>query len=242
MSGVGAGDSAVTVSDTVLARGRQFLILDGPAGRKDLWLWEHSQRVMHTTSLLLQTPDLLPERPDPMAAMLAALFHDAGWAVQVREGRMTTLQVQLRPTNDEQRELGAKALVAELSGTAPGETLLLAAEAIRQCNHRHSTMPEAQIVVDAENLDEIGMLHVVRQIRQAQFEGRPLETILANWSRQREYKYWDARIKESLRFELCRTLARARLVAVDEFMQALARDLSADDVRRFNASAGAPPE
>lgn len=220
------------LSETVLARARQVLILEQPWGASDLWLWEHSQRVLRLSQLLLDAPGLLPERPDPAAVMVAALFHDAGWAIQVRDGRLTAGQVLLRPTSDEQRELGARYLLRELAQVAPNETLLLAAETIRQCNNRFTTMPEAQVVVDAENLDEIGTLYFVRQIRQSQFEGRPLENLIASWSRQREYKYWDARINDSLRFEICRKLAWKRLAAVDEFVKAMAGDLSGEDLRQ----------
>ncbi len=224
----------------ILPRARVLLRVPSNRPDGDLWLWEHSQRVMRLTGLLGRVPELSDERPDPTAAALAGLFHDAGWAIQAREGQVSHWQVLNRPTNDIQRELAANLLASELDGALPREVLDLAVEAIRQCNIRDTKLPEAQVVAEAESLDEIGVLYVLRQFRQYQAEGRPLEAVLANWARQREYRFWEARINEGLRFELSRQIARTRLEAVESFMSSLARDVSAADVTRALADAGIP--
>jgi hypothetical protein len=230
--------SGLSIQDAVIAKARECLTLRGNTGAPDLWLLEHSQRVMELSRLLALLPEIGEDRPHRQAVMVAALFHDAGWAVQVQQGQVQVWQVVNRPTNDLQRELGAGLLLEACAKLLPEDTLELAAEAIRQCNDRYTALPEAQVLAEADNLDEIGLPYVLRQFRQSQFEGRPLEQLLINWARQLEYRYWDARINDCLRFETTRHLARRRLEAVEAFMATLARDREAGDVWRALKDAG----
>jgi hypothetical protein len=233
--------STGTTLDAVGLAAKEYLVYLGANGAPDLWLWEHSQRVMNSAAMLAMLPDVGEETPHRQAVALAALFHDAGWAVQVRENQIPPWLVLNRPTSDLQRELGAGLLLERCAKLAQRETLELAAEAIRQCNDRRSALPEAQVLSEAENLDEIGITYVLRQFRQLQAEGRQLEQLLLSWARQREYRFWDARINECLRWETTRRLARERLNAVEIFMSALARDREGSDVRRILLDAGIDP-
>lgn len=216
----------------VVRRARETLIVRDASTASDLWLWEHSERVANLAQMLMLLPEIGAERPDATAVTVAALFHDAGWAVQQRQGRIGRWQVLSRPTSDLQRELGAGELRRQLMGLLSSETIETAAEAIRQCNDRYTSLTEAQIVAEAENLDEIGLTYVLRLFRQYQAEGRPLEQLMINWSRQLEYHYWEARINDCLRFETTRRLARARLQGVEQFMSTLASDREGSDLRR----------
>jgi hypothetical protein len=228
----------VTQLDAVVARAREHLVIIAVRDVPDLWLWERCLRLMRLTQLLTGVPELASERPDPTAAAVAGLFHDAGWALQVRSGQTAPWQVLTRPTNDIQRELAANLLQEIIAGLLPAETLELAVETLRQCNNRLTTMPEAQVVTEAANLDEVGVLYVLRQFRQNLAEGRPLEHLLSQWARLHEYKYWEARINDCLRFEISRRLAHQRLMAVEEFMSALSREMSGVDIRRALRDAG----
>ncbi|MBI5865213.1 MAG: HD domain-containing protein [Planctomycetes bacterium] len=216
--------------EAVNAAAREVLTLRTSNGAPDLWLLEHSERVTKQAQALASIPELRAEPPDLTAVAIAALFHDAGWAVQARQGQVSTAQVCGRPTSDLQRELAVRAMNERLSGVLSGDVLQLAAAAIRECNNRYTTLAEAQVVAEAENLDEIGLLWVLRQFRQHQAEGRPLDQLLSTWRRQIEYHYWESRINDYLRWDISRRLARARLASVETFMAALARDRSGSDI------------
>lgn len=226
--------------DRVLAVARQTLTLTDDAGRGDLWLWEHSERVMRLARAFAKLPEFARARLDGDALAAACLFHDAGWAAQFRQGRFDRWQVLSRPTNDVQRELGAGLLQEQCGHLLPAEAVRRAVQAIRECNDRNSALPEAQLLVEAENLDDIGTLYVLRQFRQYQAEGRPLEQLITSWARQKEYNYWDARVNDLLRTESARQLARQRLASVDQFIQALARDHAGADAAALVASSAAP--
>lgn len=231
----------MTLLKPVLAAAKDLLILRGDGPSDDLWLWEHAERVMHLARMLALLPEVREigdEPPDQTAVAAAALFADAGWAVQVRRGEIRPWQVLRRPTNDIQRELGVGALQDHTAQLLPAETLEIATRAIRECNDRYTKVPAARALSEAENLDEIGVMYVLRQFRQYQAEGRPLEQLVTSWRRQLEYRYWEARINDCLRWEATRHIARERLKAVEQFMSALARDRDASDLQRVLENAG----
>ncbi len=199
----------------------------------DLWLWEHSQRVMDLTQLVARLPELDEDGADLVALQAAALFHDAGWALEHQQGRHERWQLLARPTSDIQHELGAGVLEEEVGHLLPASTCHLAADAIRRCNDRETTLLEARILAEAEALDEMGMTYVLRQYRLYQSEGRPLQQLVDSWRRQAEYGYWEVRLANSFHYDATRQLARQRLAAVDAFMNALATDLHGDDLARL---------
>jgi hypothetical protein len=217
--------------ERVIPLARQLLALPMGEARQDLWLWEHSERVMNLTQTLAGLPEVKGKSADLAALAVAGLFHDAGWVLEYHQGRLERWQLLTRPTNDLQRELGAAMLLEEAGPLLPAPTARLAAEAIRRCNDRKTTLLEAQLLAEAEALDEVGVMYVLRQFRQYQAEGRPLQQLADTWQRQNEYHYWEVRLNNSFYYETTRELARRRLEAVGAFMTALARDLHGTDVR-----------
>jgi HD superfamily phosphodiesterase len=215
---------------------QSVLMIPIDESRGDPWLWEHSQRVVSLTRIVAQFPEIAPTNPDLTALSAAALFHDAGWAAQFRQGRIDRWQILARPTNEIQRELGAAMLQEHAVGALSAKALRLAADAIRQCNDRRTALIEAQILAEAEALDEVGLTYVLRQFRAHQAEGRPLRYLLTSWQRQREYHFWDLRLTEGFRFDSSRRLARERLAGADQFMELLHHELGQLD----SAHAGAP--
>lgn len=214
-----------------LVRRVRGLLLLGSGSGGDPWLWEFSERVMQTAHLLAHAPELQGDPPDETALLLAGLFAQFGWAEQVRQGQIEPAQVLSRPTNDLQREMAAAALAEHVGDDFPAESRELALQTLRECNNRFTRMPEARVLAEAESLADIGAPYLLRQLRRYQAEGRGLRELLASWARQREYAFWDARIKEGLRFELSREVARDRLEAADAWLRTLGVQASADDLR-----------
>lgn len=217
--------------DQVAHIARELLVITDHANRQDLWLWEHSERVSRVATMLASLPEVAGTPPNRTALAIAGYFHDAGWAIQVREGKVDRWQVLSRPTNELQRELGATAVVECVLDLAAPETLECAVQAIRNANNRNTAQVEAQLIAEAENLDEIGVLYVLRQFRQYQAEGRPLDQLITTWKTQLEYQYWEARVNDTLRFETTRRLARERLSGVASMMKMVLRTMTADDLR-----------
>jgi len=217
--------------DRVLPLARQLLTLPLGDARQDLWLWEHTERVLRLAALIARLPEV-NGTADSEALAAAALFHDAGWVLEFHQGRFERWQLLTRPTNDLQRELGAAMLLEEAGPLLSAATARLASEAIRRCNDRKTRLLEARILAEAEALDEFGITYALRQFRQYQAEGRTLQQLVETWNRQQEYHYWEMRLGSGFHYEMTRALARDRLSAVEAFMHALASDLRGRDLER----------
>lgn len=217
----------------VTALAQKLLTIPAEGDRGDPWLWQHSARVERLARLISLLPEVSSSRLDSEALAVACLFHDAGWVVQFQAGQVDRWQLLVRPTSDIQRELGAVFLREHAGHLVGSPTMDTAAEAIRRCNLREPGMAEAKIIAEAENLDDVGLVHMLRQFRLQQAEGRSLEQLLSVWRRQKEYQYWDARIEDSFHFESIKQLARTRLASMDRFMAALEAEQEAGDLRRL---------
>lgn len=226
----------------VIPIARQLLTVELDEEHRDLWLWERAERVLHLSVVVAAIPELADQPIDHTALGAAALFHCAGWITQIEPGHPNRWQMLTRPTNDIQRELGAALLQEHAAHLLPPKTARLACEAIRLCNDHTTPLIEAQLLAEAENLDDVGVIHVLQQFRHYQAQGRPIKQLLASWERQQEYRYWEVRINDGLRFETTRQLARQRLSAVNAFMQALAHELKEPDVLAALHPADIDPE
>ncbi len=199
-------------------------------GRSDCLLWEHAQRVARAAVHMAQSPRLRARRADRTALAAACLYHDVGWALQLREGTICVHDVLSTPTTELQTELAAAWAAERLADVLGGRSLETALAAIRERSLRDTEQLEAQILAEADNLDQVGPLAFWLMVRRHAADGRGVDAAIQAWQKQRQYQFWQARIKESFRFEATRQLARQRLSAVEKFVEALRTCHSGDDL------------
>ena len=208
------------------------LVLRLEDGRTDVVVWEHTVRVVDLVERILALPDVPARHVDRTALSAAAYYHDAGWVIQYKQGQIKTWEIRSRPTSDLQRELAADWMQDRLNNLLEPASLRIATQAVRQCNQRRTMLLEAQILNEAESLDEIGPLALWQQARRFAGEGKGLQDAIEMWNRQKEYRFWEARIKECFRFEQTRRLAHERLGMMVKCFAALAEHRNAEDLDR----------
>lgn len=217
----------MAAQDPIWSCARDDLVIVDDQGHADI-LWEHAVRVVHLGEWLISQPDVPRDRVDRAVLTAAALYHDAGWMVQFREGNISRTDILGRSTSDLQRELGATRMEERLLKLLPPGVLKRAADCIRSFHWRDERFVEAQILFDADNLDQIGPL-LWSQIMRQGLEGKGVQAAIDTWHRRKEYSFWDARI-DALRFESARKAARRRLKEMDRSMAELARQHRGEDL------------
>ncbi len=211
-------------------RAHADLMLTDSHGEDDTFLWEYALRVAQSALSIAVLPGVHNHHPDQQVVYAAGLYHASGWAVGVRAGRIDRGQVLLAPLCESTAEDGAAVLESRLADLIPEEKLRRAARVVRSLPHRETDLIEAQIVTEARNLEEFGLLAVWPAVRKGMIEGKGIQAALDTWRRKREYHFWPARLKDAFRFDAVREVAKQRLSTLETFMEELARQHMGHDI------------
>jgi len=95
---------------------------------------------------ILAAPELSGRPVDLATLTAAALYHDAGWVLLVRNGQLSHRDVLLKPSSDHLRDMAAEWIGERLDGIVGAGVIAQAARVIRQCNNRQTDLLEAQIL------------------------------------------------------------------------------------------------
>lgn len=182
-------------------------------------LWDHSVRVARSAKRIAALPAVQARSPDVVAIVAAALYHEAGWVVQLRSGETTFDRVLLDPVPDMHRERGAAMLQHGLAKLLAAESVARASEAIQTLDDRDIDSIEGQVLAEADHLDEFGVLALWGTVWRGAVTGRGVQAAIDTWHRRKEYRFWDARLKDSFRFPSVRAVAEQRLATFEHLME-----------------------
>jgi hypothetical protein len=227
--------------EAIWKRARADLVIPTPRGDSDVFLWEHSARVAQTAPHISQLPLIRSQRPDGAAILAAGLYHDAGWVTRFHEGAVERMEILLGALSEADYEQGALLMVRSLAGLVPKESLELAARAVRGCRDRSTALIEAQVVAEADRLDEFGVVSLWSVIRRGAIDGKGVQSVLDTWRRKKEYQFWTARLNDSFRFEPVRELARQRLEKFERLLAELEEQHASADVSALLATVAGVP-
>lgn len=138
-----------------------------------------------------------------------------------RRGQATRAPLSLR-----QRAQQAAELLPAAAEQAVDESLLeRTSHLLGQLPLRQTTLPEAQLLADAVNLDDFGMVGLLSQVGRLWQEGNGSAEILQTFSTREQYGYWAARLKDGFHFEPVRQMARQWLEHASAAVAALRQEV-----------------
>ena len=220
----------MTRLDSIWNHAHADLVILTDRGEEDVFLWEHSVRVGRSAQFIAELPVVREQSPDEVALLAAALYHDAAWVARFREGDVQRCDILALPVNDTHRELGAAFMEESLANVLPTASLRRAAMAIRALSDRRIEPIEGQIVAEADNLDEFGLLSFWPTIRRGMLEGKGVQAAIETWHRRKEYQFWSARLNDSFRFAPIQKLAEERLAIYERMMEELETHFGGKDI------------
>ncbi len=218
------------VSEAVWQQAESDLTIRTPDGRIENFIWEHAQRVCVSAAAIADLLGMELSIADREVLAAAALYQDSAWVVQFAEGAISRADIFAKPLTMVQREISADKSADALRDIFAAKRLESVGRIIREAGARKTTNMTAQVVADATSLDSIGPLALFQMIHKQRDDDRAVRAILETWDRQQEYHFWPARIKESLRSEPVRRIARQRLEELTTFMNALRIHTHAEDL------------
>lgn len=218
--------------DIIRQIAQQVLTVSTLTGQTDTWLWDRTQRIVRNVEHICRLPELLKEKlaVDRFCLIAATYFSDAGFACYADIEDTSARLVLADISTEDLRDFSTQVVTDKLSGAIAGPKIDKISKIIHASGDRFTNMAEAMILSDARNLDDMGAVGVFNEFRRYAIHGKGATDALDSWQRKVDYKYWEARLKESFRFESVRQIASQRFSAVEYFMNQLSVENAAKDL------------
>lgn len=221
--------------DIIRQIAQQVLTVTTLAGTADNWLWDRAQRLVRNAEHICRLPELTDANlaVDRFCLIAAAYFADAGFAhyADAEDTGARLVLADITPTD--LWDFSAQVVSEKLAGAMAGPKIDKINKIIIEAGDRFTEMTEAMILSDARNLDDMGSIGIFNEFRRYVIHGKGASDVLQSWKRKVDYKYWQARLKESFRFESVRALAAQRYSATEYFMNQLEVENSARDLEEL---------
>lgn len=208
------------------------------AGGVDCFFWDRSQRLVRNIELICQLPDLATTnlQIDRFCLTTAAYFSVSGLAYSLNGESANHKSQSFNGNGNGFLKRSAEITAEKLDGLIEAGRIDKIANIITESENRFSNRTESMILSDARNLDDFGTIGIVNEFRQHARNGRGISDVLGIWQRKIEYGYWQARLKESFRFESVRKIAEQRFLATEHFMEQLEIENTSRDMKYLFAN------
>jgi len=201
----------------------------------DNYLWDRAQRLVCNVEHICQLPELGKAglQIDRFCLIAATYFSDAGLAHFLR-AKEAAAKLAISDANDNDLLDFCTQIVEEkLKDVIDEAKIEKINRIITESCDRFTRRPEAMILSDARNLDDVGVTGIFNEFRQLVFRGKGVSDALQSWKRKVDYGYWQARLKEGFRFESVRKLAERRLLAAEYLMNQLGIETEAQELEEL---------
>jgi len=208
--------------DTIRKAARGIFEAQGPG--KTGWLWGRAERIVRNIEGICRLSEIVGANLAIDMVCLTA----AGYLAEV----------SMAGGGEEMSSSESARIIAErLAGKVDPGKIDKINRIIAQAMDCHSNMTEAMILSDAMGLDDVGVAGIANSLYRNVSSGGGIGDAAAGWKRRLDYGYWDARLKESFRFESVRAIAEQRHNLAKQFVDALELEQSAGDIRDMLAAA-----
>lgn len=223
----------MTQVDTIKQVAHQVLQVPTNVGMSNNWLWDRTLRIVDNVETVCRMPEVAGENMavDRFCLTVAAYFADAGFTNYIGIETIEAGLVLADINTSDLREFSTQIVFEKLGGILDTNKLNKVNRIIAESNDRFSEMNEAMILSDARNLEDIGIIGIFNEFCACGVHGKGVGDVLESWKKKVDYRYWEARLKESFSFESVRKVAVRRFAQAEELMNHLAVENSATDLK-----------
>ena len=190
---------------------------------------DHALRCLRYADVIINFDEVRTLRVDRVCLDAAILLHDVARVRLERERRQSASYAAATMSQDDIYDASAEIAGDVLIGQLDQRQIEHVQNIVRQQHSRDAMLPEARILSDACNLDDLGIVGLWRDVRHYAAEGRGIDEALVSWHRRLEYGYYQARLDETFRFRATRRWARQRLERLTEAMNIMSTEHQAGD-------------
>jgi hypothetical protein len=196
-------------------------------------LWDRTERLARNVEHICDFSELARSgfEVNLFCLLSATYFSETGFIGLLRQKNAPTSYPFFRSSSDGILEYCREIINSKLSLIVTKKQILKIKKIITESWDRSTTMTEAMILSDARNLEDMGAVGIFHELRRFTSQGKSITEVLLHWRKQIDYRYWQARLKDSFWFEGVRKLAEQRLTAAEQFMNQLQRETEAKDLK-----------
>jgi hypothetical protein len=222
--------------DAVRDLAEQALTVRRPTGGLNNSLWDRAQRLVRTVEYICGLDDLAKKsvQIDRFCLIAATYFNEAGLARHLGTQGQGAEPGNFEANGDELLDLSTKVVEERLADAVERAKIEKINRIITESGRRSAGMMEAMILSDARNLEDMGAAGVLNEFRRFVCTGKSICDVVQSWRKKKDYRYWQARLKEGFRFEQVRRLAEQRLCTVEQFMKQLEVEVQAQDLKELS--------
>ncbi|MCK5473706.1 MAG: hypothetical protein KAI59_06700 [Planctomycetes bacterium] len=223
--------------DIVRDLAKQALTISTTSGDTDDFFWDSAQRLVHNVRHICLLPDLSSHKAniDRFALYTAAYFCDAGIARSFNPENIKSKSIAASFNTEDLLDICTQIVKKELSKIVEKSKIEKINRIIAESHNNNTSITEAMILSDARSLDDMGAAGILNEFRRFVPVGKGISSALKTWKSKIDYRYWQARLKKSFRFEQVRKLAEHRLAAAENFMNQLKLETEALDLQKLIA-------
>jgi len=216
----------MTESDVIRQLAQRTFNVSASSRKQDRWLWDRTVRIAYNVGKICRLPELAGQAISiERSCLIAAAYFSVSGLIRPAGTRNTDRPLSRADGSDtDLYSLSAKIASEALSGVLSETRIHKVGRIITESCNRFNDMIEAMILSDARNLEDMGAVGLLHELRQHIINGKNISEILESWKCKTEYGYWQARLKESFRYDAVRQMAEQRLFAMEHFMDQLAAE------------------
>jgi len=223
----------MTQIDTIKEIAQRVLQFPTNVGMGNNWLWDRTVRIVGNAEIVCRMPEVAGANMavDRFCLTAAAYFADTGFMNYIGIETIKAGLVLADINTNDLREFSTQIVFEQLGDVLDKSKLNKINRIISESNDRFSEMNEAMILSDARNLEDIGVIGVFNEFCACGVHGKGVCDVLESWKKKVDYRYWEARLKESFSFESVRKVAVRRFARAEELMNQLVVENSAKDIK-----------
>ncbi|MHC4843569.1 MAG: HD domain-containing protein [Planctomycetota bacterium] len=203
------------------------------------FLWERTQRLARNIEHICELSEISQSgiEIDRYCLLCATYFSETGFAGRPAKKKAPINYPFFKSSSDGVLELSREIIDSKLGSLLAKGKIAKIKKILKESWERSTVMTEALILSDARNLEDMGAVGIFHELRRFMSQGKNINDVLLHWRKQTDYRYWQARLKDSFRFEGVRKLAEQRLATAEQFMNQLQTETEARDLRSVIKSA-----
>ena len=217
---------------TIRRIAREVLTRPAPGGDEDNWLWDRTQRILRNVEHICRLPELVEaDVPiDRFCLITATCFAESGFTRYAEVEDVSSRLVLADVNSADLRDFSTQIVSDKLAEALSAAKIDKVNNIIVESESRETNLTEAKILSDARNLDDMGAVGVLNEFRRNVIRGKGVSDVMESWKRKVDYRYWQARLKESFRFETVRKVAVQRFAATEYIMNQLKIENAVQDL------------